>query len=227
MWVLELVKIMGDPAKPEVWEKLDAFLQKTYRHPWGSMKISSAGVDLGGHHTNMVYEFTGGKQDRLIFAVKGTSTYGCPIISNPSRNKKGVYTFNVGTDTVKNQIASGLKIPEPGPGYIHFPLTLQEDYFKQLCAESMQSRYKQGKKQYFWSNTKRVANEALDTMVYAVAALSIIQIWVFPENTVTQMLEKIRGGMEANKVEPNQPEESVPQKRRSRMISEGIDINDL
>ncbi len=227
MWILDLKKFYGDLSSPEVWDRLDGFLKTTYNHHYGKMKISSVGIDLAGHYTNMVYEFTGSKKERLIFAVKGSSTYGCPIISNPSKNKKGVYIFSIGTDTVKNQIASGLKVKEHGPGYIHLPLTLGEKYFQQLCAESLESHWKRGVKQYVWRNVKKVANEALDTMVYAIAALSIIQIWVYTNLTVTQMMEKVRDEINLLEVETPRHEEPTPPKRRSRMISEGININDL
>lgn len=226
-WILEVVKFHGDPSRPEVWETMDNFLLKTYNHPCGKMKISSVGVDLGGLHTSMVYEFTGPRKDRLIFAIKGASTYGCPIIGNPSINKKGVYIFLVGTDTVKTQISNGLKVDTPGPSYVHFPMALTKKYFQQLCAESLQSKWKQGVKMYVWKNVKRARNEALDTLVYSIAALSIIQVWVFPDLTVNQMIDQAYEEM--NPVEDPEELATTPalQRPRGRMISRGVDLSNL
>jgi phage terminase large subunit GpA-like protein len=46
--------------------------------------ISCCTIDSGGHHTNMVYQFTKPRQARRIFAIKGLSVAGKPIANRPS-----------------------------------------------------------------------------------------------------------------------------------------------
>ena len=65
-----------------------------------------------------------------------------------------------------------MRIGKPGPGYIHFPIggAFDETYFAQLTAETVQTRYKEGRPYRVWVLPPGKANEALDTAVYALAA---------------------------------------------------------
>ena len=57
---------------------------------------------------------------------------------------------------------------------IHFPNTVDDEYFKQLTAEKKISKFVRGRKTVVWKQT-RERNEALDTFVYSLAALHILQ----------------------------------------------------
>jgi phage terminase large subunit GpA-like protein len=57
---------------------------------------------------------------------------------------------------------------------IHFPNTLDEEYFKQLSAEKKITKMYRGKETVVWKQTRK-RNEALDTMIYGVAAAYILQ----------------------------------------------------
>jgi hypothetical protein len=61
---------------------------------------------------------------------------------------------------------------QAGTGYIHFPIggAFDETYFAQLTAETVQTRYKEGRPYRVWVLPPGKANEALDTAVYALAA---------------------------------------------------------
>ena len=78
----------------------------------------------------------------------------------------------VGVDTAKDAIYSRLRIGKLGPGYIHFPIggAFDETYFAQLTAETVQTRFKEGRPYRVWVLPPGKANEALDTAVYALAA---------------------------------------------------------
>ena len=65
-----------------------------------------------------------------------------------------------------------LKLTEPGPGAIHFPRRLDADYFRQLTAERVVTRFERGRPIRSWQPKRDgERNEALDTFVYAHAAL--------------------------------------------------------
>lgn len=74
---------------------------------------------------------------------------------------------------MKDAVYARLKLSEPGPGAIHFPRRLDADYFRQLTAERVVTRFETGRPIRSWQpkhNGER--NEALDTFVYAHAALN-------------------------------------------------------
>jgi phage terminase large subunit GpA-like protein len=157
------------------------------------MRIMSAAIDIGGHYAAKVYEFTKSRyipDQRYVFAIKGASVYNQPIVVPPSK-KQGAYLFVVGTDTAKDHIHECLKTDFPGAGYVHFPLSLPEAYFHQLCSESKVTEWHKGKRRKVWKNSSRARNEALDTFVYAICALYIMQFYMFPNKTVPVMLEEI------------------------------------
>ena len=89
-----------------------------------------------------------------------------------SRTKSDARIYMVGVDTAKDAIYSRLRIGKPGPGYIHFPIggAFDETYFAQLTAETVQTRFKEGRPYRVWVLPPSKANEALDTAVYALAA---------------------------------------------------------
>ena len=73
---------------------------------------------------------------------------------------------------MKDAVYARLKLTEPGPGAIHFPRRLDADYFRQLTAERVVTRFEKGRPIRSWQPKRDgERNEALDTFVYAHAAL--------------------------------------------------------
>jgi phage terminase large subunit GpA-like protein len=175
-WSLKFLVIHGDPARAEVWDDLDILLEQTIPHESGiSLRISCVCVDSGGHHTQSVYAYCKKRQPRRIFAVKGSSISGKALVGRPTiSNRMRVKLFAIGTDTAKELIYSRLKITELGAGYCHFPSSYNEDYFKQLTAEKVVTRYNKGFPVRKWEKPAGRRNEALDCRVYALAALHIL-----------------------------------------------------
>jgi phage terminase large subunit GpA-like protein len=66
-----------------------------------------------------------------------------------------------------------MRIHEQGAGYIHFSDTLDEEYFRQLTAEKVVTRFHKGFKKRVFEKI-RARNEALDCMVYSYAAYAIL-----------------------------------------------------
>ncbi|WP_341755594.1 phage terminase large subunit family protein [Candidatus Tisiphia endosymbiont of Ptychoptera albimana] len=175
-WSLDYRVIYGDPARSEIWDDLDNILEQNIKHQSGiNLRIASVCVDSGGHHTQAVYAYCKKRQLRRIFAIKGSSIAGKALVSRPSiANRMRVKLFSIGTDTAKEMIYSRLKITELGPGYCHFPINYDAEYFKQLTAEKIVTYYNKGFPTRKWEKPAGKRNEALDCRVYALAALYIL-----------------------------------------------------
>lgn len=124
---------------------------------------------------------------RRIFAIKGVGGEGKPIAGRPSKNNIAKCPlFSVGVDTAKDLVFARLRINEIGPGYVHFSDVLNDEYFRQLTAEKIVTRYHRGFKKRVYEKI-RPRNEALDCMVYAIAAYGILGINV---NTLARRIEE-------------------------------------
>jgi phage terminase large subunit GpA-like protein len=175
-WLIGYQQLFGDPGQEEVWNELDSFLLSTWEHPSGQkVKISSTMIDSGGQHTDSVYKFVRARQGRRIFALKGSSESGKEILGKFSvNNAYRVKLFTIGTDTAKDRIFARLKIPAPGPAYIHLPSWCEDEYLAQLTSEKAVRRYRRGKGTIREYIKTRARNEALDLEVYALAALYVL-----------------------------------------------------
>lgn len=191
-WSLDYKQITGDPLRQKVWNDLDQYLQaSTFTRIDGlQLKIKAACIDSGGkssradgHVSDRVYKYVRGKQHRNIYACKGSSNYGQPVIARVSKLKKQkIKLVLVGTDTAKDIIYSRLEIEGAGEGACHFPLNYKQNYFEMLTAEEKITEYINGNPQIRWKlgkdseGKKQKRNEALDTRVYAMAALRMLPI---------------------------------------------------
>ena len=173
-WVIEYKVFWGDPNAVNVWNELDLYLKSRFKTESGrSIRISATCIDSGGHHSQKVYSFTKPRQGRRIFAIKGASVAGKPIVSKPTfvgKNQTALYS--VGTDTAKENIYARLNAEED-ESTLHFPADLEEEYFKQLTAEKRITKWIRGRKTLAWKQI-RPRNEALDVTVYNFAAIYIL-----------------------------------------------------
>ncbi len=178
-WVVDYQVVAGDPADERTWAALDELLKAKYRHPCGvGLGILAVAVDSGGHHTDEVYQFCRVRRWRNVFAIKGASKPGKPVIAQrPSMvdvtwkgqtERNGAELWFVGTDTAKDWIYNRYPF-EAGPGALHFANDLPDDFFDQCVAERKVARYIRGHKRIEWVKGKAERNEALDLMVYCLA----------------------------------------------------------
>ncbi|CAA7624180.1 phage terminase large subunit family protein [Magnetospirillum sp. SS-4] len=174
-WVVEYRVLWGDPSGPRVWADLDSYLATTFAHPKSvaDLPIRAACIDTGGHHTKAAYEFCRTRLARRIWAIKGRGGPAIPVWPRrPTRVRGKVPLFIVGVDAVKDALYARLRLTEPGPGAVHFPRRMDADYFRQLTAERVVTRYDRGRPIRSWQPKRDgERNEALDTFVYATAAL--------------------------------------------------------
>lgn len=176
-WSIDHHIIYGDPSAPQIWSDLDLYLSQKFKRADGKiLGIKCAAIDSGGHYTQAVYDFVRPRERRGIFAVKGVGGEGKPLVGRPARNNIGkIRLFPVGVDTAKELIYARLKINIAGPGYCHFPARYDDEYFQQLTAEQIVTRFSKGFRKREWKKT-RARNEALDLRVYALAAFGIANI---------------------------------------------------
>lgn len=175
-WLIAFEQIFGDPSQAEVWKQLDVLIQSTYQHQSGrEVPISCVTVDSGGHHTDQVYRFCRPREKRLVFAIKGGSARGEPLVSRPrTRNRYKAKLFTLCVDTGKETVLKRLTIGAPGPGYCHLPDWLDEEYIRQLTAERPHYKYSRHRGTVRTWVKIRDRNEALDLEVYSLAALHIL-----------------------------------------------------
>lgn len=182
-WSIEYRVIFGDPEIPEgtpgsPWTELAELKREPFRHEAGfELYLDHVCVDSGGHNTSAVYNFCKRHKGQRYFAIKGIGGEDKPIIGQPQRRKfkkknyRPVDLYMVGVDQAKDVIYSRLRRDDPGPGYCHFPLSYDVQYFKQLTAEKKVTKYIRGYKKREWVKPDGRRNEALDCRVYAYAAM--------------------------------------------------------
>lgn len=178
-WLVDYQVIFGDTETAQPWEALDQYAQRKFPHESGSpLRITAMAID-SGYRTQTVYDFCRKRRHRGIFPVKGQSQQGKTVLGRPSKQdidhrgqvlKGGVEVFPIGVDTAKTKIYARLRITEPGPGCLHFPLGLPDEYYTQLTAERLVSRYHKGYLRTSWEKDAGARNEALDLEAYAYAA---------------------------------------------------------
>ena len=167
-WLIDHVVLPGDTTAPEVWADLADTL--------ADANVQAACIDAG-YNTSAVLEFCAPR--RWCFPTKGISGTGRALIEDARRRaarlrvrkKKGQPVEPLGVDQGKALIYARLRLPEPGPGYIHFPAdpAFDDEYFAQLAAEELRKRVRGGRVIAEWRQI-RPRNEALDCAILALAA---------------------------------------------------------
>jgi phage terminase large subunit GpA-like protein len=176
-WVIDYGVIDGDPAKEDVWSRLTELRERPIVNSFGvPMRVHTCAIDSGGHHTHEVYHYARLYRHAGVFAVKGSSIAGKPVIGRPSTVdvnhkgrtiKSGVQLWMVGTDTAKDLLFNYIASDEeavPADRFIHFAADLSDDYFEQLTAEVYDSAKK------VWKKLAGRRNEVIDLFVYGFAA---------------------------------------------------------
>jgi phage terminase large subunit GpA-like protein len=220
-WLINHEAIMGDPGLQDVWRELEGWLLTPYpRVGGGEMLPAITLIDAGsGGHSDAVYRFTEPRQttSRRVYACKGFQTIPKPGLAVRGTTKKqSVIVWNVATEACKDRIFSRLQKLQRGPGYMHFPMWTQDEYFDQLTAEKkIPILNRKTRKLHYEYVQSHPRNEALDLTVYGHAALYILQ----------QYVDKIKYrdlGALAVALQTNQPLRTKPTGRRIR--SSGIQV---
>src|SRR5579885_557058 len=198
-WLVDHVVLEGDTSRQEVWSRLTALLDQTWKHENGArMRLARLAVDSGdGRTTAAVYAWVRRAGAGQAIAVKGTYRFdrSTPVegpsyvdLSEGGRKiRRGAKVWSVCVAVFKSEtyrflrldrptdeeIASGAVFPD---GYIHIPLGVTAEWIKQLTAEQLVTvRDRRGFTKLEWRQM-RERNEALDCRVYARAAAWMLGI---------------------------------------------------
>lgn len=178
---LEYIVEYGDPTNSETWDRVEKHLHRLYPHPSGAQVGVSLVFADRGKWPDAADKFA--LRPSLmgrIYTCKGASESGLPIIGKIRKTGRGQTYFRIGTDAAKDYIAGKLKIIKPEnretfpAGYQHFPETFPPEYFQQLTAERVTTKYERGQEVRKWlKENDSDRNEALDIRVYSLAAFRL------------------------------------------------------
>lgn len=217
-WSIDYEVIWGSPADSSTWDALDEFCSQPFATELGdSMRAVAVGIDTQGGFNKQAYKFCQQHPHRY-YAFQGANAIGKALVSKPSvRSKVKVKLYNIGTDTAKTTIYSYLRKKEPGPGFCHFPMKYDEEYFRMLTAEKAVTKYRNGFPYRAWV-PRRKRNETLDLRVYALAALNLINPnWVI----------LVKKHLDAVKAIEEEKEEGQPIEVKSEAESIQIDSKEV
>jgi phage terminase large subunit GpA-like protein len=166
------------------------------------------------------YAFCKGRERKRIWAIKGGAGKRPIWPKRPSKANKGkVNLFTVGVDAAKEAIYARLKKSEAGAGAMHFPLDRDAQYFEQLTAERIRTRYVKGFPQRFWWKPDGRRNEALDCRVYAYAALHGLLSMGLNLNKRVEALPPVPTTRQIKSAPVSAPMTASPRRRRMAISS--------
>lgn len=219
-WVLAWEQLDGDPGEDQVWRDLDARLYSLWRHENGAqVRIAAACIDAG-YQTDKVTRFCDARSSRKIIATVGRDGRGRKLIQAPAPKKfrrtgKKKPMHIVGTDSGKDLLHSRLKMTEAGPGFMHFPDTLDQVFFDQLTAEKLVTKYTRGRPGRVWVKPEDRRNEALDLTILSMAALA----YLGPK--VIKKLPELAAALAVAPLSDGSP--AAPKARGYRIVSRGVE----
>lgn len=173
-YILGHVVVWGHWDDDQTWAELDDVLKTRWKHPLGgSLGVEAAVIDAGdGVTMETVLAFCGPRQRRKILAGKGVSGTRPYIEPSRSRKAKGARLWLVGVDGIKTAIMARLK----RPGSIRFSGDLPDVWYEQLASEKAVVRYVRGQPQRRFERVPGRRAEALDCVVYALAARQTVNV---------------------------------------------------
>jgi len=191
-WSIDYQAIVGDTSKAAPWQELTQYIEQTWPHASGPLiSVSSVCID-SGDQTQTVYDYCASHIGRRLYAIKGVAGEGKPVADLPKKKRTAsgrVFHFmTIGTDAAKTAVYQSLSKGEAGPGYCHFPLHRGEEYYFQLTAEQVQTKFRNGFPHRVWVKT-RARNEALDCRIYAYAAFKRL-----PKSSMKPIMSRMERG---------------------------------
>lgn len=172
-WGIAKGIIPGRADMPEVWDEVDALLDRGWKRKNGmKMRIMATFIDSGGHFTDEVYAECAKRQNRRVWAIKGEPGDGKPYVRPMKKSKSKAVAFMIGVDAGKEAIMYATTIEKPGKRYMHYPRDPRAgydmDYFRGLISEKLVIHRRMGRNTMVWEQTYQ-RNEPLDMRNYARA----------------------------------------------------------
>lgn len=179
-WLIEWSRVEGDPGKDETYDECGMRCFRALEHASGArLRASVLAIDAG-YQTTAVWRFVERWRARglRVLPVVGKEGRGRPLIQRPGpqRMKKARLqarpTYLIGSDEAKTVLLlNRAHLKEPGPGYLHFPDTVDPVFFDQFTAEELKTVYVNRFPVRRWVPIPNRQNHALDLACYALGAL--------------------------------------------------------
>jgi terminase, large subunit len=179
-WLIAWHIVDLDPSLERTWREVSAFLSRGFQDETGRLRYIAATCIDAKYSTGNVHRFCRrfiGPGGAKAIPTQGKEGRGRAVIADPPKETrrragKNIRSRIVGIDTVKDQLFGRLQLKAPGPEYVHFPDGLDPAFYMQLTAEELRTEYRNRRPVRVWrKKAKDLANEVLDTTVYAYAAL--------------------------------------------------------
>ena len=220
-WLIDYQIFWGDPDwrmdNPDSpWHELDKWrVQEFMREDGKPMRLSILGIDSGdGNKQAAVYDYVQPRQQQRVFATKGEKSLAFPGLAQESTTKRShIRLWRFATMTAKDRIFSRVALALPGPGYIHIPQWVPDQYYDQMTAEKkvMIRNRKTGRSHAEYVQSGR--NEALDLEVYCLCLLFVLQNFLTP--SIFRDLARLRDAIATGT-------STAPAQRGRRVRSSGV-----
>jgi len=182
-WLVDYEIFWGDPSSdPTVWMRLDEWRRREFEREGAGapMRVAIFGVD-SGDQSDAVYDYVQPRQNERVFATKGSDYLSRPGLAMEGATKRShIRLFRFATVAAKDRIISRLRIEQAGPGYIHLPMWVPEQYLDQMTSEKKLTKKdpRRGTVKMEYVTTGR--NEAFDLEVYSLGLLFVLQTFINP-----------------------------------------------
>ncbi len=188
-WLIEYAMISGSPEEKTTWDMLDEYITRPREFENGfPSKFGKIGGILGvavdsSDHSKEVNAYVKARKNKRLFAVKGAKDRQKDFVirsankklRNPLilidtfQGKKSIY-FRLNVEAKKDEFGKLL----PTPQYMHFPMSVEKEFFDQLTSERLIVKRINGHPRQVWSLPSGRENHVLDATDYALGALHVI-----------------------------------------------------
>lgn len=178
-WTVEYGVIAGHISEDSAKEALDALLLKAWPDAFGNARRADMLAIDGNYATLDVLDWASKHPENRVVVVRGIRGDAAPVLALVKHLKTAggetIKTqsrfYNVGTSTLKAALYKALfKVDPIATGYCAYPEGLNEEFFKQLCAERRVPVKVRNGTEWRWERIEGQPNEVLDTEIYAEAA---------------------------------------------------------
>lgn len=192
-WLIDYKVIQGSCQSVGTWNKLDKYRLKRWPHPHAGNLAPACVVVDSGKWQSTILEYTGPRTRARVYAIKGAKSIDRELVSKKPTmiGRPPAPQYHIGTHEAKDLIYQRLELDPPKKGntyprgFIHVPeveafseTTGGEatGFFEMLLAEDsvMKRSTRTGEFVRFFDCPRGQRNEALDLMVYNLAAERIM-----------------------------------------------------
>lgn len=221
-WLITHQRIYGDPEQDDVWQTLQYWLHRAYRHESGRNLYIQATMIDSGFLQKQVFKFVRGKEKSppRIYASKGADSRVKEDLKRAkSKNRQGVKPWTINTYHFKTIVFRRLRLTATrelseqselrGPGIMHFcrpsKTGADAEYFAQFGSE-IPTKVRQGRMFVRVFKQIRERNEAFDLEVYNLCALYSLG---------DANIERLAAMADAMAEPPDEPEPNEAPERRT------------